>query len=86
MSSAAQKMCNDNGREDIICIGVDGVEVPLQMVQDGSMKATILQDGVGQINGAISIVESLVKGEAFDPAPVIPFVLVTQDNVADYIQ
>ena len=86
MSSAAQKMCNDSGREDIICIGVDGVEVPLQMVQDGSMKATILQDGVGQINGAISIVESLVKGEAFDPAPVIPFVLVTQDNVADYIQ
>ena len=78
-------MCNDNGREDIICIGVDGVEVPLQMVQDGSLKATILQDGVGQINGAISIVESLVKGEAFDPAPVIPFVLVTADNVADYI-
>ena len=85
MSSAAQKMCNDSGREDIICIGVDGVEVPLQMVKEGSLKATILQDGVGQINGAISIVESLVKGEAFDPAPVIPFVLVTADNVDDYL-
>jgi ABC-type sugar transport system substrate-binding protein len=85
MSSAAQKMCNDSGREDVICIGVDGVEVPLQMVKEGSLKATILQDGVGQINGAISIVESLVKGEAFDPAPVIPFVLVTADNVDDYL-
>ena len=86
MSSAAQKMCNDKGRSDIICIGVDGVEVPLKMVKEGTMKATILQDGVGQINGAISIVEALVKGEEFDPAPVIPFVLVTADNVADYLQ
>ena len=85
MSSAAQKMCNDSGREDIICIGVDGVEVPMQMVKDGSLKATILQDGVGQINGSIAIVEALVKGESFDPAPVIPFVLITQDNVDDYM-
>ena len=57
-----------------------------QMVKDGSLKATILQDGVGQINGAIEIVESLVAGEEFDPAPVIPFVLITQDNVDDYLQ
>ena len=85
MSSAAQKMCNDSGREDIICIGVDGVEVPMQMVKDGSLKATILQDGVGQINGAIEIVEALVNGESFDPAPVIPFVLITADNVDDYM-
>ncbi len=86
MSSAAQKMCNDKDRSDIICIGVDGVEVPLQMVKDGSMKATILQDGVGQINGAIDIVEKLVKGEEFDTNPVIPFVLVTEDNVDEYLQ
>jgi len=85
MSSAAQKTCNDNGRSDIICIGVDGVEVPLQMVKEGTLKATVLQDGVGQINGAISIVEALVKGEEFDPNPVIPFVLVTADNVDEYL-
>ena len=86
MSAAAQKMCNDNGRNDVICIGVDGVEVPLQMVKDGAMKATILQDGVGQINGAIEIVEAIVKGEEFDPNPVIPFVLVTEENVDDYLE
>ena len=86
MSAAAQKMCNDNGRNDVICIGVDGVEVPLQMVKDGAMKATILQDGVGQINGAIEIVEAIVKGEEFEPNPVIPFVLVTEENVDDYLE
>jgi ABC-type sugar transport system substrate-binding protein len=85
MSSAAQKTCNDNGRSDIICIGVDGVEVPLQMVKEGTLKATVLQDGVGQINGAIAIVEALVKGEEYDPNPVIPFVLVTADNVDEYL-
>lgn len=85
MSSAAQKMCNDKGRSDIICVGVDGVEVPLQMVKEGTMKATVLQDGVGQINGAISIVESLIKGEEYDANPVIPFVLVTADNVDQYL-
>ena len=57
----------------------------MQMVKDGSLKATILQDGVGQINGAIEIVEKIVNGESFDPAPVIPFVLITQDNVDDYM-
>ena len=50
------------------------------------MKATILQDGVGQINGAIEIVEAIVKGEEFDPNPVIPFVLVTEENVDDYLE
>jgi ABC-type sugar transport system substrate-binding protein len=86
MSSAAQKMCNDSGREDIICIGVDGVEVPLQMVKEGSLKGTILQDGVGQINGAIDIVKAMVAGEEFDANPVIPFVMVTSDNVDEYLK
>ena len=85
MSSAAQKMCNDNGREDIICIGVDGVEVPLQMVKEGTLKGTILQDGVGQINGAIDIIKAMVAGESYDANPVIPFVMVTSDNVDEYL-
>ena len=85
MSSAAQKMCNDSGRSDIICIGVDGVEVPLQMVKEGTLKGTILQDGVGQINGAIDIVKAMVAGEEYDANPVIPFVMVTSENVDQYL-
>jgi ABC-type sugar transport system substrate-binding protein len=55
------------------------------MVKEGTLKATVLQDGVGQINGAISIVEAMVRGEKFDATPVIPFVLVTADNVDQYL-
>ena len=85
MSSAAQKMANDSGREDIICIGVDGVEVPMQMVKEGTLKATVLQDGVGQITGAIDVLRAILKGESYDPNPVIPFVLITSDNVDQYL-
>lgn len=86
MSSAAQKMCNDRGREDIICIGVDGVEVPLQMIKDGTLKGTILQDGVGQINGAIDIIKKMVANESYEANPVIPFVMVTSENVDQYLK
>ena len=84
MSSASQKIANDNGRSDLVCIGVDGIDVALQMVKEGTMKATVLQDGVGQVTAGFDIVEKCIKGESFDPNPVIPFVLVTSDNVDQY--
>lgn len=86
MSSAAQRAANDAGRSDIVCVGVDGNQNPLQMVKDGELGATVLQDGVGQVAAGINIIESIVKGEEYDPEPVIPFVLVTSDNVDEYLQ
>ena len=86
MSSAAQRAANDAGRTDIICVGVDGNQNPLQMVKDGELGATVLQDGVGQITAAINVITALNNGETFEAAPVIPFVLVTKDNVDDYLQ
>lgn len=86
MSSAAQRAANDAGRRDIVCVGVDGNQNPLQMVKDGDLGATILQDGVGQVAAAIDIITSLINGEEYDSSPVIPFVLVTTDNVDDYLQ
>lgn len=86
MSSAAQRAANDAGRSDIICVGVDGNQNPLQMVKDGDLGATVLQDGVGQISAAIDIITSMIEGKEYDKAPVIPFVLVTKDNVDEYLQ
>lgn len=86
MSSAAQRAANDAGRSDIVCVGVDGNQNPLQMVKDGELGATILQDGVGQISSAIDIIKALIDGTTYDKAPVIPFVLVTKDNVDTYLQ
>ena len=87
MSSAAQSACNAAGRSDIVCVGVDGNETPLQMVKDGEMGATVLQDGVGQLSAAIDAMVAAIK-DGTEPAEkdiMVDFVLVTSDNVDEYL-
>ena len=86
MSSAAQKTCNDNGRSDVVCVGVDGNQNPLQMVKDGEMGATVLQDGPGQVGGAVEMIKACLAGETPKKEIAIPFVLVTIDNVDEYLK
>lgn len=86
MSSAAQAECNAKGREDIVCIGVDGNQGPLQMVKDGTLGATVLQDGAGQVNAGIDAIVSAIKGETVDKSYTVPFVVVTSENVDQYLQ
>lgn len=86
MSSAAQRACNDAGRKDIVCVGVDGNQNPLQMVKDGELGATVLQDGIGQVMGAIEAIQTMVNGGEVKSNPQIPFVLVTKDNVDQYLK
>ena len=84
MSSGAQDVVNSAGREDIVCIGVDGNNYPLSMVKDGKMLATVLQDGVGQIQAGIDVVVAIANGKTFEFDQDVPFVLVTKDNVDEY--
>lgn len=86
MSSAAQKVCNDAGRTDIICVGVDGNKNPLEMVKAGELGATVLQDGVGQMASAIDTILKDAKGETVEKEIMVPFVLVTKDNVDEYLK
>lgn len=86
MSSAAQKVCNDAGRKDIVCVGVDGNQNPLEMVKDGTMGATVLQDGKGQVGAAIELIQKAIKGETVEKEVMVPFVLVTKDNVDEYLK
>lgn len=86
MSSAAQKTCNDNGRSDIVCVGVDGNPNPLQMVKDGEMGATVLQDGPAQVGGAIEMIKTCLAGNTPEKEMAIPFVLVTAENVDEYLK
>ena len=86
MSSAAQKMCNEAGRSDIVCIGVDGEQSKLQMIKDGEMSATIYQDSLTQIGGAIEMIKTCLAGEEPQKEIDIPFVLVTAENVDEYLK
>lgn len=86
MSSAVQNYCNSIGRTDIVCIGVDGNKGPLSMVKAGTLGATVLQDGASQVTTAISMIPDIVAGKTVEKSTMIPFVLVTKDNVGDYLK
>ncbi len=86
MSSAVQTAMNAAGREDIVCIGVDGNAGPMQMVKDGELLATVYQDGAGQVTTAIDLMLDYFAGEEVAKSTMVPFVLITKDNVEQYKQ
>jgi len=85
MSSAVQAAMNAAGRSDIVCIGVDGNAGPLAMVKSGELLATVFQDGVGQVTTAINLIKDIKEGKEVEKNVTVPFVLVTSENVDDYI-
>lgn len=84
MSSAAQQACNDAGREDVICIGVDGSQAALSMIKSGNLKGTILQDGASQVEEAIDVIRAMTQGEEFGKETMVPFITVTEENIDNY--
>ena len=56
------------------------------MIKEGTLGATVLQDGVGQITAGINAVKADIAGEAVEKEYSIPFVLVTAENVDEYLQ
>jgi len=86
MSSAVQAYCNSVGRTDIVCIGVDGNAGPLQMVKDGTLLATVLQDGAAQVTTAVSLIPDVIAGKTVEKSIMVPFTVVTSDNVDQYLK
>lgn len=85
MAIAAKLACIEAGRDDIVVIGVDGIQSALQMVKSGELDGTVFQDGNGQGKKAAELAIELTKGNQIQKEYWIDFVLVTQDNVDQYI-
>lgn len=85
-SAAVQTAMNSKERADMVCIGVNGEAAAMDMIQKGEMKATIYQDGAGQVGKAIELIPDILAGNPVEKSYMIDFVLITKDNVADYIQ
>ena len=65
-------------------IGVDGSKPALDAVAAGTLTATVFQDAVGQGKQAMVVAGKVLAGEAIEPQYVIPFQLVTKENVAPF--
>jgi len=70
---------------DVEVGGVDATQDALVAMQAGELDVTVFQDAFGQGSGSVNAALALAKGEAVDQKVYIPFLLVTPDNVADFL-
>ncbi len=69
----------------VVVGGVDATQDALAAMQAGDLDVTVFQDAAGQGKGALDAALKLAKGDAVDKKVYIPFVLVTPDNVKDFV-
>ncbi len=69
---------------DTMVGGVDCTPDAVQAVKDGKLSCTVFQDAAGQGSGGIDAAVKKAKGEAVDKEVMIPFKLVTKDNVDQF--
>ena len=73
--------------EDIYLVGVDALVECCEMVRDGTMTGTVLNDDQGQAIAACESVLTLLEGkEITNKVNYVPYVMVTKDNATNYIK
>ncbi|MDI9518891.1 MAG: galactose ABC transporter substrate-binding protein [Bacillota bacterium] len=71
--------------EDIYLVGVDALEEAKQLVKDGEMTGTVLNDHIGQSHTAVDAAVKAVKGEKLEKYYWVDYVKVTSDTVDDFL-
>ncbi len=84
MALGAVEALKAAGREDIFVMGVDAIPDAKVAVGNNSLAATVLQDAVGQGAGASDVIYKVLSGGSADSVTMIPFVLITKENLADF--
>ncbi|MBQ7488775.1 MAG: galactose ABC transporter substrate-binding protein [Clostridia bacterium] len=67
--------------EDIYLLGVDALEEAVQLVKDGEMTGTVLNDHVGQSHAAVDVAVKLLNGEEIDNYYWVDYVKVNKAYV-----
>lgn len=83
MALGAATVCGEQGREDIVIVGMDGTPEAVRAVREGSMRMTIFQDAEEQARMALDVICSAVAGESVEPEYWIPLEMVTKNNAED---
>jgi inositol transport system substrate-binding protein len=69
-----------------IVVGVDAIADALQAVRDGRLDATIFQDAAGQGAAAVETAVKMIRHQPFEKQVMIPFQLVTRDNIGQFLK
>lgn len=86
MAIGASMALKSAGKEkgSVLIAGVDGTPDGLNAVAKGDMAASAFQDAKGQAVGSVEAARKMAKNEATEQNVVIPFKLITPDNVKDF--
>lgn len=86
MALGSLKAVEDAKRNNILIFGVDAISDALNAIKDGKIDATVFQDAKGQGAGAVDAAVNVAKGLKVDKTIYIPYVLVTKDNLMNYLK
>ncbi|MBJ2287089.1 sugar ABC transporter substrate-binding protein [Pseudomonas sp. MF6755] len=68
----------------VLIAGVDGTPDGLNAITKGEMTVSVFQDAKGQAVGSLEAARKMAKSETIEQNIVIPFQLITPDNVKDF--
>ena len=80
MALGAKTSIDTAGRkvnEDIYLVGVDALEECQQLVKDGEMTGTVLNDHIGQSHQAVDVAIELLNGESIENYYWVPYQKIT---------
>jgi inositol transport system substrate-binding protein len=73
-------------KNKVLVVSIDAIPDALQAVKKGSLDATVFQNAQQQGGTAIETAIKAAKGEKFDKTVLIPFILVTKNNLNEYLK
>lgn len=83
---ALQALENSGLKENVVLVSIDGITDALRAVREGRLDATVFQDAQGQGTTAVETAVQIVEGDTtYAREVLIPFQLVTRDNVDRFI-
>jgi inositol transport system substrate-binding protein len=86
MGMGALRALKDAGvKAQIVLVSVDAIADALHAVKAGDLDATVFQNARGQGSTAVETAVRIIKGDAYERETWIPFELVTQENVDQYL-
>lgn len=86
MAIGASSAIKEAGRLDefSFIIGVDGTDAGYETIDSGGMTATVRQDSAAQGSTAVATAAAFLRDEDIEDEIIIPFELVTSENLADF--
>ncbi|MFD1144510.1 sugar ABC transporter substrate-binding protein [Larkinella insperata] len=87
MGLGAVKALTDAGLKDkVVVVSIDAIPDALQAVQKSTLDATVFQNAEQQGAQAIETAIKIAKGQPYEKQVLIPFQLVTKDNLTKFMK